>query len=363
MLQSIEKTLKELVCLQGLAGHEQPVCAYLRRVFEDNGLQTRTDTFGNCIARLPGTDQSAPKIMVFAHMDSLGYLVRYIEADGFLRFERLGGISEKALPATEVLVQARDGKQYEGVIGVKAHHVTPPEEKYVVDRYTRLFVDIGAPSREAVKLLGIDVGAPIVHRPKYVRLQGTRVLGSFLDNRTGCVVLLELAERLCKTPHRSDIYLVGTVQEEYNLRGAMMAARTVKPDLAICVDGAFSADTPDLNGKSSTRLGGGPILSHYNFHGRGTLNGAIAHPGLLQYVEACADEVRIPLQHFASVGTLTDTSYLQLEGTGIKCVDVGIARRYSHSPGEVCDLIDIELLTKWLLRCLAGNLSAVADDR
>ena len=356
-MEQIETYLKELSLLPGLSGHEQRVAAYMGRHFQTRGFRVKTDTLGNCIAELEGADPSAPVVMVFAHMDSLGFVVRYIEEDGFIRIERLGGIPEKVLPATEIQIQTRSGDMIPGVIGVKAHHVTPPEEKYVVDKYTKLFVDIGAASREEVLALGIDVGAPIVYKPKFQKLRGSRVLGSAFDNRSGCAALLALADLLAGHPQPSTICLVGTVQEEYNLRGAMVAGRTVKPDVAIGIDGGNAADTPDLAGQAPVALGGGPILSHYNFHGRGTLNGTIPHPAMVRLMEEAADSSGVVFQRRALIGGLTDMAYLQLEGTGVRGIDVGAPRRYGHGPCEVMDLRDIEAMVRWVYAALTADLA------
>lgn len=356
MIKAIDKYMEDLTTLPGLAGFEQRVALYMSAHFTKNGFQVRSDTFGNCIASLEGTDATAPVVMVFAHMDSLGFLVRYIEDGGFIRIERLGGIPEKVLPATEIQIQCRDGSMVNGVIGAKAHHVTPPEEKYIVDKYTKLFVDIGAKSREEVLALGIDVGSPIIYKPRYQRLLKNKILASFCDNRSGCATLLALSDLLCGKPQKSTIYLVGTVQEEYNLRGAMMASRSIHSDVAICIDGGLGGDTPDLRGQTSAVLGGGPVLSHYNFHGRGTLNGTIPHPRMLALMEQGGRDAGIPLQRRASIGGLTDMAYLQLEKDGIIGVDVGAPRRYTHCPCEVMDLGDIVMLTKWVYQCLTYNL-------
>jgi putative aminopeptidase FrvX len=360
MIDRIEKHLEELTMIPALAGHEQKLAAYMKEKMTALGYSVEIDTFGNCIAKLDGSDPEAPVIMVFAHMDSLGFLVRFIEDDGFIRIERLGGIPEKVLPSTQVQIQTRDGSMVEGVIGVKAHHVTPPEEKYVVDKYTNLFIDIGATSREEVLELGIDVGSPIVYKPKFQKLQGTRVLASTLDDRGGCAAILELAHLLKGNPQRSTIYLVGSVQEEYNLRGAMMAARTVKPDIAIAIDGGGSADTPDLKGSGHVYLGEGPTMSMYNFHGRGTLNGTIPHPAMVRLFEEASERTGIRFQRTAHIGGLTDLSYVQLEGKGVKAIDVGFPMRYAHSPCEVADMADIEKLSLWVLDVLR-NITADTD--
>jgi putative aminopeptidase FrvX len=312
--------------------------------FEALGFPVEMDVMGNVIARINGTERINHTVMVFAHMDSLGFFVRYIEEDGLLRIERLGGIPEKVLPSTEIQVQRRDGSMIDGVIGIKAHHVTPAGEKYVVDKYTDLFIDIGAKNREEVFSLCIDVGSPVVYKPNFTRLLGNRVLMSAADNRAGCTVLLELANLLKETSPSVSVCLVGTVQEEYNLRGGMMAARTVEPDIAIAVDVAISTDTPDLKGFGMVNIGGGPVISLYNFHGRGTLNGTIPHPAMVRLIEGAARKKGITLQRTANIGALTDLAYVQLEGAGVMCVDMGFPGRYTHSPHETVDMGDIEQL-------------------
>lgn len=345
----VETLLREMVLIPALAGAEQKMSAYMENKFKELGYETVIDTFGNCMAKVPGKDPNAPTIMVFAHMDQLGFMVRRIEPDGFLRLERLGGIPEKVLPATPVQVQCENGDMVDGLIGVKSHHVTPADEKYKVDSYMNLYVDIGATSREQVVALGIEVGAPVVYKPNYVRLQGTRAYGTSFDNRVSCAIVMDLAYRLKETPPESTVYLVGSVQEEYNLRGAMMAARQIKPDVAITLDINIDGLTPDMQGKNDVRMGNGPVLSMYNFHGRGTLNGTIPHPAMVKLVKQVAQRENINLQRSASIGGLTDLSYVQFKGTGVVCVDIGIPARYTHTPVETCDLNDMQLTSDLVL--------------
>jgi len=345
MKTRIEEYLRGAALLPALSGHEEEMMRYMKAEFEKLGLGVTVDVMGNCITRIEGTDPEAPVIMIFAHMDSLGFVVKYIEPDGFLRMERLGGIPEKVLPSTEVLVGCKDGTYLNGVIGNKSHHVTPPEEKYVVNKYPTLFVDIGAKSREEVYALGIDVGSPIVYKPKYQKLLNDRAYLSASDNRSGCASLLEIANLLLEHERPSTVYIVATVQEEYNLRGAMVASRAVKPDVAICIDGGTGNDTPETRGAGHVVCGGGPVISLYNFHGRGTLNGTIAHPAMVRLFEEAAERKGIHLQRFAGIGVITDMAYVQLEGEGVKAIDVMFPGRYAHSPCELVDLNDVEQLT------------------
>jgi len=173
------------------------------------------------------------------------------------------------------------GQWIPGVIGNKSHHVTPADEKMKVRDIDGLYVDIGAKSRDEVEALGVGAGNPCVYRPSCECLGENRLCDTSIDNRGGCAVLAALAEDLAMHPRPATVYLVATVQEEFNLRGATLAARRLLPDIAVCLDMAVTGDTPDLWNRFEPALGTGPALGMYYFHGRGTLNGVIAHRGLV----------------------------------------------------------------------------------
>jgi putative aminopeptidase FrvX len=348
----LSEYLEDMAMIPALSGYEQKMYDYMENAFRKLNLNVEEDVFGNCITKIEGTDKDAPVIMIFGHMDQLGFFVKYIDNNGFIYLERLGGISEKVLPGLAIQLQNHNGEMIDGVIGVKSHHITPPEEKYVVDKYQKLFVDVGADSYEEVLEMGIDVGCPVVYKPNFQRLKNKKVYATSLDNRIACSILLDLAQKLSTDRPENTVYLVGTVQEEYNLRGGMMAARSIQPQIAIALDVALECGTPDTLGVSRVHMGKGPVLSIYNFHGRGTLNGTIGHPAMVRLFEETAVRNKIPVQKSVNVGLLTDLSYVQLEGKGVYSLDVGIPCRYTHSPVEVCDLGDLELTSELLLKVL-----------
>jgi putative aminopeptidase len=344
MTQQLRKDLHDLMLIPGLSGHEDRVRRHLRALMKEEGFDCRTDTLGNLIATLDG-DEGAPSVMLFAHTDQLGFVVRKIEASGLIRVERLGGIPEKALPAQSVLLCVGEGRDVKGIIANKSHHATPPEEKYKVTPYAELFIDIGAESADAVRKLGIEIGTAVVYEPNVFDLGEHRVAGTSVDDRAGCAVIVEAARRLKKEASRPTIHFVFAVLEEFNLRGAMVAAQALKPDIAIQLDLALTSDTPDMAHRGEVVMGEGPAISHYSFHGRGTLNGTIPHPAVVDAVQRTASEDGIPLQHTAHVGALTDSSYVQLVGEGVACVDLCFPSRYTHTSLEVCDMRDLEGLT------------------
>jgi putative aminopeptidase FrvX len=132
------------------------------------------------------------------------------------------------------------------------------------------------------------------------------------------------------------------VQEEFNLRGAMVAAQRLRPHAALSIDIMVASDTPDLMQRGELRLGGGPALGMYSFHGRGTLNGTLPHPAMVNHLTQVGKDMGLTLQRSAHSGCLTDSSYAQLVGEGIPSMDIGFAARYTHMPNEVCDLRDLE---------------------
>jgi putative aminopeptidase FrvX len=343
--------LADLMRIPGLSGHEERVAAALRDRLQQGGVETRTDRLGNLIATFPG-DPEAPSVMLFTHMDQLGFFVRRIEPDGFIRVERMGGVSERAMAAQSVLLCVAGGADVPGIIMNKAHHATGPDEKYKVLATPEIRIDTGHGSRAAVEAAGIRIGTPVVYEPQVVTLAGDRIAGTAIDDRAGCAVMLEVARALQARTHGPTIHLVWSVQEEFNLRGAVVAAQVLQPDIAIQIDLMLATDTPDMADRGEMMLGGGPGISLYSFHGRGTLNGVIPHPAMVRLFEDAAARSGIPLQRSAQIGVLTDLSYVQTLGAGVASIDIGFPMRHSHSALECCDLGDLEGLTRLILAAL-----------
>src|SRR5690606_20597070 len=156
-----------------------------------------------------------------------------------------------------------------------------------------------------------------IYRPHRVDLSDDRIAGTSVDDRAGCAVILEVARQIMAEPNRPTIHFVFAVQEEFNLRGALVAAQIVQPDIAIQIDLLLATDTPDMAYRGDVKLGGGPAMSLYSFHGRGTLNGTLPHPALVSLFERTSAVTDIPLQRSAHTGALTDSSYVQLVGKGV----------------------------------------------
>ena len=362
MQNRLKAWTRALMMIPGLSGYEGNVRRYIKAELHALGIATKTDRLGNLIATIAG-DAALPSVMFIAHMDQLGLIVRKIEASGLLRVERLGGVPEKALAAQEVLLSVGEGRTLSGVIANKSHHATTPDEKYKVVPYQDLYIDCGFASAAEALAAGINIGTPIVYAPNFVELAGSRIAGTSIDDRAACAIQLELARALTAKRPGPTVHLVFSVQEEFNLRGAITAAQVLEPDICIQLDLALATDTPDMGSRGDVRLGAGPVMGMYSFHGRGTLNGCLPHPAMVKLMDETARLTNINLQRSAHIGALTETSYVQLVGQGVACIDMAFPCRYTHSALEVCDLGDLASLSTLLLAALGRIDKSFSLDR
>lgn len=346
--QERKQLLREYMAVPRVSGYEGEMAKRLAADFGTRADTVTTDRVGNVIASFKGKDETVPSLMIFAHMDTIGFIITAIDENGFLRADRMGGVPEKMVAGTELTVGTEQGTYITGLIAAKAYHVQTPEEKARADSLSTLFIDVGAESRKEANELGVYIGCPAAYAPRFIELPHDRIAGSYLDDASGMVTLLELARHMKENRPRGDVHLVGTVWEEFNARGAMIAQRSAKADMAICLLGPGACDTPDLKGRGEVRLGGGPAVTLFNFHGKGTLNGCVAHKGMFELLKSCAKKGDIPLQRSAGRGALSDAAYLQLENLGLPCVDMGCPDRYSHSMLECISLYDHEQTGKLL---------------
>lgn len=352
----IRDLITELMLIPGLSGYEDRVARAIAGHLDRLGLPHRSDRLGNLVCTLPG-DPGLPSVMVFTHMDQLGFVVRKVEANGLIRLERLGGVPERALAAQAVVLCTEAG-DLPAVIANKSHHATTPDEKYRVVPYAELYVDAGFTTRAEAEAAGVRIGTPVTYAPRVMDLANGRLAGTSADDRAGCAALIALAAAR-KGRAGPTLHLVWSVQEEFNLRGVLPAATALAPDIALQIDLLLACDTPDMGHRGEVTLGGGPGISLYSFHGRGTLNGVIPHPALVRLMEAAATAAGLPLQRSAHTGALTDLSYIQFAGPeGVACLDVGFPLRYSHSALEVVDPGDISAL----VTLLDTALSTIGPD-
>ncbi len=334
--------LQSLCETPALAGFEEPMIRRMRAEMERRCTDVRVDRMGNVIAVLPTSHVNAPTLMLMAHLDELGFVVRKIEPEGFLRVHRLGGIPERVLAGQAVAIHTENGGALPGVIGLKSHHLTPAEEKYLVVPVENVYVDAGFADAEAAKSAGIRVGTPMTYWP-FFQHSGNRVMSKSLDDRLGCVALLQVLDTFADKLPEVRLACVATSQEEFSGRASSSAATLLKPDLAIALDVAISCDTPDLAGVADIRLDGGPVINTYTFHPRGPLIGTLPNPKLLNRLVATAGDHHLPSQLGTFFGGLTDASYVQYTGEGVAAIEIGIPTRYTHAPIEMASLEDLRI--------------------
>jgi putative aminopeptidase FrvX len=343
-MKSVIEELQQLTSIPALSGMEDNMIREMKKRFEPLADKVEVDRIGNVTATFNGKDESEPKLLVFAHMDELGLMISKIDKDGYLRFNRIGGVPEKTLMGQYFDVHSIDGKSsVVGQIGTFSHHFTPPEYKLTVPTHDKMYIDIGVNSAEEAEALGIRIGSAVTYHHDFQQIGEHLISSKTMDNRIGCLMLIALAEYLHEHKPAGTVYVVASVQEEFNIRGVMPAFYRLEPEAAICVDITPACDTPELYGKYEMFLNKGPAVTQMNFHGRGTLAGLIPSPQLRLFLENTLDEMGIPWQRDIALGVITDDAFTLMSGTqGTAMAHLSIPMRYSHSPIETCDIRDIE---------------------
>ena len=252
----LNDVLQDLCTTPGPSGFERDIAQKAKAYLSPVSDSLTVDNVGNVIARIDGTDPALKPVMVYAHMDRVGMIVSFVTEDGFLRLQAIGGVPDKVLPGSRVLVRTVSGAWQYGVVGTKCNHLMTEEEKQRVQPMRELLVDVGADSAEQAKEMGFAIGCPVVYEPVYRRLGGRRVAATALDN-CGCVAaLVGIARQLYQARPQRTTYLAATVWEEYNQRAAAMAVRRINPIAAISMDMLLAGDTPDVKGFCGPRPGG-----------------------------------------------------------------------------------------------------------
>ena len=349
MMERLKKELRELTELTGISSREDEVVRYMFDKFKETTGDVSVDMLGNVTAAFKSGRPDAQRILLFAHMDEVGLMVKKVESNGFLRMERLTAVNSHIIEGTIFHVRTHGGKAVKGIVGAKSHHFMSAADKSRVPELSELFLDIGCTSREQVNALDITEGCVVSFAHSFTELANDIISTKSLDDRAGLLVLLELARHLKGKSISADYYLVASVQEEFNIRGIMPAARAVDADIAIGLDITPAGDTPDVGGATDVRLEYGPAFTYLNYHGRGTLNGIVPNEALVHFLERTCEKNQIPYQREVCRGLLTETAYVAISGTkGVATASVSIPTRYAHTPVETASLRDIQSTIKLL---------------
>lgn len=328
--------LENLSNVSGVSGNEMKIAEIIEENFEQSCDLLKRDALGNIIVLKSGdSDINNKKIMIGAHMDEVGLMVKSIEKNGFLYFINLGGIDKRTLLAQEVIVHGES--DLFGVIGAKPPHLQKKQDKEKTINMEELYIDIGLSKEEAETQ--VSVGDFITIKREFKSLSGTCVTGKALDNRAGVTAMIECMKELQDIKHSVDVYFVATVQEEVGLRGAITSTFNIMPDIAIAIDVGHGR-TPDLPKEDTIELAKGPAIAL----------GANIHPKIHEKIVHLAQKNNIPFQievNPASSGT--DAWAMQITQNGVPTALLSIPLRYMHTSVETVNLNDI----KWTGKLLA----------
>jgi endoglucanase len=313
----------------------------------------RTDDYGNAVAVHEGTG-GGPEIAFSGHADEIGFIVRDIVDEGFLRIGRIGGSDRTISQGQHVTIHAADGP-VQGVIGQTAIHLRETGSEEYTD-IAGQFVDIGAGSTEAAESL-VEIGDPITFSTESFELHDTRLSARGMDNRVGTWSAAEGLRAAVERDVEATVYAVSTIQEEVGVQGAKMVGFDLAPDAAIAVDVTHATDNPDVAGKHKgpVTLGGGPVVS------RGSAN----HPRVVDLARRAAADADVDVQLQASgIRTGTDADAFYTSRSGIPSLNVGIPNRYMHTPVEVIDTDDLDAVAALLgaVAEAAGEVDSFAVD-
>jgi endoglucanase len=327
----MKKLLKTLSEAHGVSGSEGDIRDIMKREL-GKSCKIEIDRLGNLIAK-KGTGKK--KVMLAAHMDEIGLMVKHIDEKGFVRFTPLGGFFDQTLVSQRVIIHTKN-KKVPGVIGSRPPHLMKEDERKKGAEAKDMFIDAGFKDAKAVEKGGVEVGDYITLDRSFRELSGDLVTGKAFDNRIGCLVLIEVMKKL---KSKFTVYGVGTVQEEVGLKGARTSAYKINPDFAIAIDVIPSGDYPGIKEEESpVKLGDGPVIELADAQGRGI----ITHPEIKERLISAANKKRIKYQLCVGEGGTTDATAIHLTREGIPSGVVSIPIRYVHSPVEVANMKDIK---------------------
>jgi putative aminopeptidase FrvX len=341
-MAELKELLKKLAEAHGISGHEGAIRLIIEEELEEYLDAKSIDPMGNFVATKHG---KKPSVMLAAHIDEIGLMVKYISDEGMLTFSAIGGWFEQTLLNQRVILHASGGGVY-GVIGSKPPHVMKKEEREKVIKLEDMFIDVGARSRDEVAQMGISIGTPVTIDRHFADLWNDRVTCKAFDDRAGIAVMIEAFKR---TKTDCEVYLVGTVQEEVGLKGARTIAYALSPTVALVTDVEVAGGHPGIEKKDTpVELDKGPVLTVSDASGRGI----ITPPSVLKWLKETAAQHHIEYQLSVADGGNTDASIIHLTKAGIPTGIVGVPTRYIHSPVELLSLRDLDKCAELVARAL-----------
>lgn len=352
----VVQLLQTLADAPGPSGFEEPVRKIMVERMKPFAEKISYDGLGSVIA-VQGT--SGPRVMVDAHMDELGGMIRRITPNGFLTMQMLGGWLDQALVDQRWIIIGSKGL-VRAVTGIRDIHLVPAEERTRVYPRDSIFLDVGAKSEAEVRQLGVEPGDPVVPDAPFFVMNGTNnYAGKGWDDRVGCAVVVETMRRLAGSPHPNQIFYAATVQEEIGLRGAHAASDVIKPELGIALEGGVVKDAPGTHPEESqVILGAGPGLFLYD-------SSALPNRKLVAFVKQVAAEKSIPLQFDLVQGYGDDSAEIQKSNGGVPTVNLVVPARYTHAHNGVINRRDfdqmVDLMVALLQKLDAATVARIRD--
>jgi len=343
--------LKKLCETPGISGSEERIQKVIKEELKKVTDEVKIDKLGNVIGikkakKLSG--KTAPKkVMIAAHMDEIGFMISFVDKDGFLRFAPVGGFDPRTLIAQRVVVHG--AKDIGGVIGSKPIHILNEEERKKPPKIKDLFIDVGLKKDVVSKI--VKAGDFVTLDRNFKELNDKIITAKAFDDRVGVYVMIETLKRIkdCYV----DIYAVATVQEEVGLRGAIVSSFSVEPDVGIALDVTIASDIPGTKEEEMvTTLGGGTAISLMDSH-------TISNKKLVDFLRKIAEENKIKYQTDILLGGGTDAGAIQRSKSGVPACTLSVPTRYVHSVVEMCHKEDIEnsikLMSKFLENAHKGD--------
>jgi len=335
--------LRQLADAPGPPGFEEPVRKLMVDAMKPYAGSIRFDGMGSIIAT-QGTQ--GPRIMVDAHMDELGGMVRRITPNGFLSMQMLGGWLDQALADQRWIIIGSKGPVH-AATGIRDVHVVPADERARPIPRDSLFLDVGAKNEAEVRALGVEPGDPVVPDSPFLVLNGTdNYLGKGWDDRVGCAVIAATMQRLAHANHQSQILYAITTQEEIGLRGAHTAAEFIKPDIGIALEAGVVGDTPGTHPEElQSKLGAGPGVFLYN-------TSELPNRKLVRFVKDTAEASKIPLQLDLVSGYGDDSAEIQKSNGGVPTICLVVPTRYTHAHNGIINRKDFDRMVDLLVALL-----------
>ncbi|CAA9566647.1 MAG: peptidase M42 [uncultured Thermomicrobiales bacterium] len=336
--------LKRLTEAAGIPGYEDRLRAIVGPELEAVCDEVSVDALGNVVGVKRGTGaEPRRKVMVAGHIDEIGFMVKYISDEGFLRLQSLGGFDPRALFQQRVMVHAGDGQSYRGVLApaAKPAHLLSEAERGKSPQLSELYVDLALPGEKVKAAVGIG---DMVTLDRTTEEIGDCVIGKAMDDRLSVFVMIEAMRALRETT--CDIYVVATTQEEVGLRGATTSAYAIAPDISIALDVTLAMDLPGGAPEDRiTKLGGGTAIKLMD-------SASISHPKLVRFFRDVAEREGIPHQLEILPRGGTDAGAMQRVRGGSAAITLSTPTRYVHTVNEMVHKTDVQAGIDLLARVL-----------